>query len=74
MSRTKFDPPTPRPTPTKNPLTYDDAAQIMWNYYKENKHLLFSEVREARESILVQLQAGTAVEEVFAPYMRPPKD
>jgi hypothetical protein len=75
MNRKKSTTPTPtsRATPNNNPLTYDEAAQVMWIYYKDHKQLLYSSVSEAREFILTQLQVGTAVEEVFAPYMRPPK-
>lgn len=46
------------------------AAQMMWQYYKDNKALLASDISEYRDLILNKLMLGHSVIEVFAPFMR----
>lgn len=51
--------------------TMEDAVQIMWVYYRDHKQLLIADIRVYRADILAQLMQGAAVEDVFAPYLRP---
>lgn len=51
-------------------LTETQAAQVMWLYYKDNKALLASDIREYRELILGKLMQGQSAIEVFAPFMQ----
>jgi hypothetical protein len=53
------------------PLTEDAAAQAMWLFYRDHKQQLIADIKEYRTGILVQLMAGVAVEDVFAPYFKP---
>jgi hypothetical protein len=53
------------------PLKEDDAAQVMWTYYKDRKSQFVDHIREYRGAILSALMAGEPVEAVFAPYVRP---
>ena len=57
--------------PTSVPLTEGQAAEIMWMYYRDNKARLVSDIKEYRAGILVKLMDGIAVEEVFAPFVKP---
>ena len=43
----------------------------MWLYYRDHKLQLIADIREYRSGILAQLTAGVAIEDVFAPYIRP---
>lgn len=52
-------------------LTEQQAAEIMWVYYRDNKPQLISDIKEYRAGILAGLMGGTAVEQVFAPYFKP---
>ena len=61
----------PRQSKITTPRKEDDAAEAMWLYYKDNKAKLISDIKEYRAGILAQLMAGLAVEEVFAPYLKP---
>lgn len=53
------------------PVTESVAAERMWVYYRDNKGKLISDIKEYRESILLQLMAGHAAEQVFAPFIKP---
>jgi hypothetical protein len=53
------------------PLTEDAAAQAMWVYYRDHKAQLITDIREHRASILAGLMAGVAVQDAFAPYVKP---
>jgi hypothetical protein len=56
---------------TSLPLTEGQAAEIMWVHYRDNKSQLISDIKEYRASILAKLMAGLAVEQVFAPFVKP---
>lgn len=51
-------------------LSEAQAAQVMWLYYKDNKALLASDIRDYRELILDKLMQGQSAIEVFAPFMQ----
>lgn len=51
--------------------SYDEAANLMWNYYSANKLILRSDIRDSREFILQDLMQGRHVEDVFAPFVLP---
>lgn len=51
--------------------SYDEAANLMWNYYSANKLILRSDIRDSREFILQDLMQGRSVEDVFAPFVLP---
>lgn len=51
--------------------TAEDAAQIMWTYYRDHKQQLIADIRLYRADILTQLTAGLPAEAVFEPYARP---
>ena len=46
------------------------AAQEMWIYYKDNKAVLASDIREYRDFILGRLMQGISSVEAFAPFMQ----
>ena len=54
-----------------SPLTEAQAAQAMWNYYKNHKAQLIAHIKEYRATILSQLMTGLSAEQVFAPFSRP---
>lgn len=56
---------------TAKALTESQAAQVMWVHYRDNKAQLIRDVKEYRASILARLMEGIAVEQVFAPYVKP---
>jgi hypothetical protein len=56
---------------TSLPLTEGQAAEIMWVHYRDNKSQLINDIKEYRASILAKLMAGMAVEQVFAPFVKP---
>ena len=58
---------------TKPLLTYSVAAELMWSYYRVNKHLLISTIRQHREQIISSLMAGAPVDTVFEPFVKPIK-
>ena len=46
----------PAVSPAAKPLlTYSVAAELMWSYYRVNKHLLISTIRQHREQIISSL-------------------
>lgn len=49
----------------------DDAAELMWCYYKANKSNLQPDIRESREFILSELIAGKEPDLVFSDFMLP---
>lgn len=51
--------------------TESQAAEVMWLYYRDNKAQLIDDIKEYRASILANLMAGMAVEQVFAPFAKP---
>ena len=53
------------------PLSEEAAAQAMWLYYRDHKSQLVADIARHRAAILSQLMWGLAVEEVFAPYVKP---
>lgn len=57
-------------TPAKS-MSEDEATQIMWVYYRDNKSQLVAHIKEYRAHILEQLMAGVAVDQVFAPFFKP---
>lgn len=73
MSRANFTSSITPAAYTRSPISVGEAAQTMWNYYRDHKHLLVNGVKDGRESILIQIQDGIPVEVVFSPYMKPPK-
>lgn len=56
---------------TVSPRTAEDAAQIMWTYYRDHKQLLMADIHLYRADILAQLIAGLPPETVFEPYAKP---
>lgn len=67
---------TPPATPGADacrPRKEDEAAQLMWAYYKEHKAQLITDIKEYRAAILAGLMQGTPVDRVFAPYVKPPE-
>jgi hypothetical protein len=52
-------------------LSCDEAAQIMWDYYRNHKNELISHIREYRENIISQIRMRVPVESVFAPFLIP---
>lgn len=52
-------------------LTEEQAAEIMWVFYRDNKLQLIGNIKEYRVGILAKLMDGMAVEQVFAPYFKP---
>lgn len=50
---------------TKNDRLKDEAKRTMWLYYKENKSWLPKWIREYRDEIIEQIQAGKTAENVF---------
>jgi len=53
-----------------SPLTEAEAAQAMWNYYKNHKAQLIAHIKDYRATILSQLMTGLSAEQVFAPFFR----
>lgn len=53
------------------PRTAEDAAQLMWTYYRDHKQQLIADIRLYRADILAQLTAGLSPEAVFEPFGRP---
>lgn len=51
--------------------SFDDAANLMWNYYSANKLILRADIKESRQYILKELMQGRPVEDVFAPFVLP---
>ena len=56
----------------QQPRTEAKAADAMWLYYRDHKDQLLIDIKEYRDGILAKLVAGEPVEQVFAPYARPP--
>jgi DNA-binding transcriptional regulator YdaS (Cro superfamily) len=46
----------------------EQAAQVMWEYYRDNRANLIEHIKEFRKEILAGLIAGNAPADVFAPY------
>ena len=53
---------------------YDETAWAIWTYYRDNKHLLVSEIRDYRDAIVADILAGTPITTAFAHYLRPQRD
>ncbi len=67
---------TAESTPRKlapQPLAEDQAAQVMWLYYRDHKAQLVSNMGQYRAPILAELMQGVPAERVFAPYIKPPE-
>ena len=62
-SYSKLDQPAPKPTKR---LTEQEAAEVMWTYYRANRATLPSWIIECREVILELLLKGLSVEKAFA--------
>ncbi len=58
-------------TATGAPRTEEEAREVMWCHYRVHKPELMDGVKESRAFILTQLMAGSPVEDVFAPFVRP---
>lgn len=58
---------------TSLPLTEAQAAEVMWAHYRDNKSQFISDIKEYRAGILAKLMDGLAVEQVFAPFVKPAK-
>ncbi len=43
----------------------NEAKEIMWKYYSDNKLSFHESIRDSREEIIVELMKGVNVEEVF---------
>lgn len=55
------------------PLRPRQAAEAMWNFYREHKALLIADIIANRSSILAELIRGVPVANVFAPFFHPPE-
>ncbi|MBN8494480.1 MAG: hypothetical protein J0M00_23935 [Burkholderiales bacterium] len=55
------------------PRKEDEAAQLMWDFYKPRKAQLIADIKEYRAAILSGLMQGLPVDQVFAPYVKPPE-
>jgi hypothetical protein len=56
---------------TVKTLTDEEAAQVMWCFYKEHKPVLVADIRHHRPAILAALRAGLPAAVAFAPYHKP---
>jgi len=56
--------------PPAKPLTEAEAAQLMWDFYRQHKPQLVADIRDYRAGILASLMTGTPVHQVFAPYFK----
>lgn len=50
---------------TKNDRLRDEAKRAMWLYYKDNKSAMPKWIREYRDEIIEQIQAGKTAEDIF---------
>lgn len=55
---------------TLQPISEVKAASNMWEYYKENKAFLVSDIREHRDYILGQLMQGLPTSQVFLQFTK----
>lgn len=55
---------------TSASLSEEQAAQLMWDYYRDHKSQLISDIKEYRETILRDLMRGVPAVTVFAAYSR----
>jgi len=52
---------------------YDDTAWAIWTHYRDNKDRFVSDIRDYRNAIVADIQAGTSIAAAFAPYLAPDK-
>ncbi len=50
--------------------TEQDAAELMWAYYKDRKPLFITDIRLHRASIIAALMAGVPPVAAFEPYLK----
>ena len=50
--------------------TEDEAAQVLWSYYRQHKAELAVDIRKSRTVILAQLVEGRDPKEVFGAFPR----
>ncbi len=56
--------------PTSASLSEEQAAQTMWEYYRDHKSQLIADIKEYREAILRDLMRGIPADTAFAAYFR----
>lgn len=64
-------PPTAPGAEALRPRKEDEAAQLMWMFYRAHKAQLITDIKEYRAAILAALMQGMPVDRVFAPYIKP---
>lgn len=52
-------------------MTEQEAAQLIWNYYREHKDILVDEVKSIRHEIAQQLLSGVPIAKAFSKYKKP---
>jgi hypothetical protein len=52
-------------------MTEQEAAQLIWNYYREHKDNLVDEVKSLRYEITQQLRSGVPIAKAFSKYKKP---
>ena len=52
-------------------MTEQEAAQLIWNYYREHKDILVDEVKSHRYEITQQLLSGVPIAKAFSKYKKP---
>lgn len=50
------------------PLTEDQAAEVMWIYYRHNKAKLMTDIADYRDFIVTELGKGSPAAQVFAQF------
>lgn len=51
-------------------MTEQEAAQLIWNYYREHKDILVDEVKSIRHEIAQQLLSGVPIAKAFSKYKK----
>lgn len=62
---------TVQPSNAAPSISYDAAAQLMWDHYKVRKALFITDIRLYREGIIAALVAGMSPDAAFEPFLRP---
>lgn len=55
---------------TFQPISESKAATNMWEYYKENKAFLVSDIRDHRDFLLGQLMQGVPTRQAFLQFTK----
>lgn len=53
-------------------LTEDQAAEVIWAFYRDNKAALMTDIKEHRDFILAELVRGVPATQVFAQFVALP--